>query len=242
MRTYIPTCPSIYHQEASYAIRPPYAIPITVSISISIPFPELVAHTHFNTHGALHLEARTLNLLVQSVPRSTTYIHTPIHPYTLSYLHTCHPHTHTRALTHTTSLRLASWLRHGASFTLLRIPTFLFLNKGHNSFDPTISRHVALQAQYSPRLSFAARPDVQHRRPLARMYSTHQPNGAEGATINPATINPAALNSGKSGFFFLSCLFKYRTRASAHLRAQVWHAPVPFFVYRNQSFFCSHLH
>ncbi|OTB05514.1 hypothetical protein M426DRAFT_56816 [Hypoxylon sp. CI-4A] len=29
------------------------------------------------------------------------------------------------------------------------------------------------------------------------MYST-QPNGAEGATINPATINPAALNSGDS--------------------------------------------
>lgn len=100
MRTYILTCPSIYHQEASYAIRPPYAIPITVSISISIPFPELVAHTHFNTHGALHLEARTLNLLVQSVPRSTTYIHTPIHPYTLSYLHTCHPHTHTSSHTH----------------------------------------------------------------------------------------------------------------------------------------------
>ena len=41
------------------------------------------------------------------------------------------------------------------------------------------------------------------------MYST-QPNGAEGATINPATINPAALNSGKLCLASLSlfyCLF-----------------------------------
>lgn len=32
------------------------------------------------------------------------------------------------------------------------------------------------------------------------MYHPTQPNGAEGATINPATINPAALNSGMSRF------------------------------------------
>ena len=41
------------------------------------------------------------------------------------------------------------------------------------------------------------------------MYST-QPNGAEGATINPATINPAALNSGMLRLASLSvfyCLF-----------------------------------
>lgn len=36
------------------------------------------------------------------------------------------------------------------------------------------------------------------------MYHSTQPNGAEGATINPATINPAALNSGKLCLVFLS--------------------------------------
>lgn len=48
-------------------------------------------------------------------------------------------------------------------------------------------------------MSFAVRPDdVQHRRRLlVRMYPAQQPNGADGATINPATIDPAALNSGK---------------------------------------------
>jgi hypothetical protein len=38
------------------------------------------------------------------------------------------------------------------------------------------------------------------------MYSA-QPNGAEGATINPATINPAALNSGKLRLEFFLSLF-----------------------------------
>jgi hypothetical protein len=42
-----------------------------------------------------------------------------------------------------------------------------------------------------------------------RMYHSTQPNGAEGATINPATINPAALNSGKLrlDFWLSTCGF-----------------------------------